>query len=304
MKKVFLTLFMNLLLICSLAQKVKTETGESLIRQESNMTINDVKRLAMEQAKIDAIEKAFGSAMIQGNRTMVKNLVSGENVETKTVFNTIADSYVNGEWLKTLSGPDYEVINRDGEIWYKCVIKGKIRELTEPEINFEVYSLDCPEKKCKTENFLEDENLYVYFKSPVNGYINIFLDDAENSYRLLPYKNSSVVDYFPVKADKEYVFFSSEHDYMNEGFNIDEQVLYAETESDLNKIYIIFSPEHYTKPLLEDKTPELLSQEDISAGYSLPKSISSEGFLRWLQNLKLKEKNVESNYIYISIEKK
>ena len=303
MKTILSLFFIFLFCLTSFAQKTKTATGEALLRQESNMTIDDVKREAMERAKIDAIEKTFGSAIIQGNRTLIKNQTTGKKVETKMVFNTIADSYVNGEWLKTLSGPDYEVINRAGEIWYKCTIKGKIRELVAPKISFKVYTLDCPELKCKTEEFLEDENLYLYFKSPVNGYINIFLDDGKDTYRLLPYKNSSRVNHFPVKADKEYIFFSASHDYLNEKHNIDEQVLYAESQSDLNKIYVIFSAQYFTKPLLEDKTHELLSPEDIAAGYSLPKSISSEGFQYWLQKLKSKDKVVESDYIYISIDK-
>ena len=56
-----------------------------------------------------------------------------------------------------------------------------------PKANLEYVILNCPETACRTSNFFDGEQFYLYFKSPVDGYLSVYIDEGDITYRLLPY---------------------------------------------------------------------------------------------------------------------
>lgn len=297
-------------------QKVKT-SGEAQVELTENRSRQDVKKEAKDMATVNALERAFGSVIIQGNSTYISNVNTGEKTETNSVFNMIANTSVKGEVVEVIS-EKYEDVKGYKVIEGKkievtdilCKITIKARELAEPPVDFTTFPLACTNINCKTTSFAENDDFFLYFLSPITGYLSVYLDDKGYSQRLLPYKNMPV-EYesgMPVKADREYVFFSKkpEHNYFEDkDFEEDVYTLYSDSKKDINRLFIIFSKTPLNKPKLVSnvKTGQLTKQE-LDEGYTMPKTLKSENFQKWLnKNRSYREKDMQVDIIDITITK-
>lgn len=318
MKKITI---LNILLIVSpfilfSQQPVKT-SGEAQVELTENRSRQDVKKEAKDMATVNALEKAFGSVIIQGNSTYISNVNTGEKTETNSVFNMIANTSVKGEVVEVIDEKyedvkGYKVIDgKKIEVTdILCKITIKARELAEPAIDFTTFPLACTNINCKTTSFKENDDFFLYFVSPITGYLSVYLDDGEYSQCLLPYRNMPV-EYesgMSVKADREYIFFSRqpEHNYFEDkDFNEDVYTLYSDSKKDINRLFIIFSKTLLNKPKLDDnvKTNQLTEQE-IDEGYTMPKTLKSEDFQKWLNKCRsYREKDMQVDIIDITITK-
>lgn len=264
------------------AQNVVTSTGTAQIKQESNVGSEQAKKEVLKLAKINAIEQAFGTYVEQDVRMTIKN--------DKTYFNVLGGTKVKGEWIQTIGEPKirYEMrevktsTGTEPEIWWLCEVKGKIRELTKAKVSFVTHSLRKPNLDTRTDKFVNNEDFYLYFRSPENGFLSVYIASERLAYRLLPYAamDGNYQNSVPVKADKEYIFFdpaSSEEyfpDYPKD--KVDELKMYTEQEVEVNELYIVFSKNQFSKPILEDAT--------ATDDYILPKSLSMSRFEEWLED--------------------
>lgn len=313
----FLSVFLLFVLNIS-AQKFVRTTGEAQIELTKDKSRLDTEKKARELATINALEKAFGRVVIQGNTTYLTNLNTGEKAVTKSVFNMIANTSVKGEVVEVLEEsfmdiPGYKYINgvKTKVTEIKCEITIKAVELKTPTIEFNSFPLGCLNIDCKKTSFKDNDDFYFYFSSPISGYISIFLDDREYSYRLIPYSDmpAKYESGMPVKADKEYFLFTDNpgFDYFEEEENfVDTYQLYSEALEDMNRIFVIFSKEPLNKPRLQkDIDKEVLSDKEIKEGYEIPKSLRSEDFQRWLnKNRSYAGEDMQVDIIDISISKR
>jgi hypothetical protein len=307
LNKIFLSFLLWLFFLHTYSQKTVTEQGEYMMRVETFMSENEATEKALKLAQINAIENAFGKVIVQGNSTFIQNASTGQKVETNNSFSFIADSYVNGEWLETLDEKK-EIINaEDGSRWIKIKVKGKIREIKNITYSCETYTLSCPMINCKTSEFNDGQRLYVYFKSPKNGFISIYFDDPYKKIttRILPYCNSKADNMvnFPVHADEAYFLFSKEHDYLNDIDNINDLELLSDLPLEQYKIYVFFSPEEFDKPILDYYTNKMLTTQQINEGYTLPPSLPSENFQNWQLKVRGKKPDLEMQTILLTVRK-
>jgi len=281
-------------------QKLYKITGTAQVRVESNMTKEQTREKAKELAMINAIESVFGTYVGQETDILVE--------DGKVNYNIIGNTRVKGEWVETTNPPTYvdeerKINGKHGkeiEIWITCTIKGKAKKAT-PKVNIIYQTLNCPEFTCRITDFFSGESLYLYFKSPVNGYLSVFLSDDNTVYRLMPYDD--MADEYhkavPVKGDEEYIFFSEKDQYFDNE-NVDELELFTYLKQEYNSIYIVFAEEPYTKPLLDQ-------DQDISEykeGYRSPKSLSLEDFNIWLSGNRALMDSFQDRRVKIRIEKK
>ncbi len=318
MKKITI---LNILFILSpfilLSQQTVKTSGEAQVELTENRSRQDVKKEAKDMATVNALERAFGSVIIQGNSTYISNVNTGKKTETNSVFNMIANTSVKGEVVEVIS-EKYEDVKGYKVIEGKkievtdilCKITIKARELAEPPVDFTTFPLACTNINCKTTSFAENDDFFLYFLSPVSGYLSVYLDDKGYSQRLLPYSNMPV-EYesgMPVKADREYVFFSKkpENNYFEDkDFEEDVYTLYSDSKKDINRLFIIFSKTPLNKPKLVSnvKTGQLTKQE-LDEGYTMPKTLKSENFQKWLnKNRSYREKDMQVDIIDITITK-
>jgi len=276
---------------------IKTETGIFETELSNNESKDAAKKRAKEGAIINALEKAFGTAVFQGNSLFVKNITTGEKTQTTTGFNTIAETYVKGEVIEQLNIefseiPFEKIINKKKEFGtiIKCQLKIKAAEYSEPTANFDAFSLNCTDTtNCKTTSFKRNEDFFLYFKSPKNGYVAVFIDDNESSSLLFPYvtNREKYYDGYPIIQNKEYVLFSKEKQFNPEKLIVDE--LTWETRENLEKLTIIFSPNKFDLPDLKSKK-----------SYEIPQSLPSTEFNKWLIQLRKKSKEIEIKKIVLN----
>ena len=287
-----LALFMLMIIGTSYAQQLKRTAGSAQIRMEYNMTTKQAYELAEQQAIINAIEQAFGTYVEQQTDMYIE--------DGRADYNIIGTTKVRGEWVETTDKQFKETINKEtgqhglqNVNYITCTVKGKVRKsLPKADIQFEI--LNCEDLSCRTLDFIDGEQLYLYFKSPVDGFVSVYIDEGDITYRLLPYVN--MVDEYqsgvPVKADQNYLFFSETGNSFGQSL-VDEIEMFTNKKIEYNSIYIVFAEKEFIKPVLE--------ADAKVDGRILPKSLSTEAFSNWLIGNRVVLTSFQDRKIKISI---
>jgi hypothetical protein len=293
--------------------RIITTDGEAQVEFPESSSLIQVKKVAFEKAVVNALEKAFGTAVIQGNSTYLKNVQSGQQIQTNTVFNMVANTYVKGEVIEVLDEKYEEVegiANINGkkkkirEI--KCTIRVKARELTDQAPDFEAITLDCNDPRCSKTEFKDSDPLFLRFRSNTSGYLLVFLDDGKISQCLLPYQNmpEKYTDGVPVTREIDYVLFSRDpkFNYFENKAYTEEYQLSAESPLDQNRMFVIFSSTPITNPaLLSGLDSDKLTTFEKEKGYKVPRALKSEDFQDWLIQSRLRKQDIRVKVIDITI---
>lgn len=288
----FRLFFFGFLYIFSLnvsGQRIEKVTAEYVYHVPENLSLEEAKRIALERAKIQAIADAFGTIVSQSNFTNVVN----RNGKSDVDFLSLGGSEVKGEWIETIGKPEYAIAYENGMLVISVSVSGRIREVVNAKVNFTARILcNGTDLKYERSDFRNGDDLYLYFQTPVNGYLVVYLvDHFQNTFCLLPYRrqNSGV---FEVSANTPYILFSKNEAVGSIKMLTDEYVMTSLKEKEFNRVYIVFSPNRFTKAL--DKKQY---NKEI-----FPYELSAEDFQRWLIDCRKhdKEMSVEVKDITIS----
>jgi len=271
------------------AQKMKTVEGEYTYHAPENVTLENAKRIALDHAKIQALADAFGTVVSQSNVTRVEN----RNGESSTDFLSIGGSEVKGEWIETIGEPKYSIFYEQNMLVVKVSVKGKAREIVSAGIDFKAKILrNGTEDKFESDTFRSGDDLYLSFQSPASGYVAVYLIDTDGkAFCLLPYRNQESGQ-FPVKANQRYVFFSVKDAPTNLRPYVDEYTMTCSRSSETNQIYVIFSPQPFTKAA------------DNVFDKQLPRELSFESFMKWQTSLVKHDKEANTIKKIITIKNK
>lgn len=285
------------------AQKIRSASGTALFRLEEDMSKDDLKDKLRHHAIINAIEREYGTYVTQESFVDID--------DGNTQFRIFGKTTIRGEWLKTTHEDFKEEMRKtkDGrrkrhELWISLKIVGKVRELSQPDIEFNYFTSNCRKESCKTSFFENGESMYFHFNTPVNGFLSIYTienDDASLAFRLLPYQNMPVKykSAIPVVADKDYIFFDphEKNDYF-EDFSmhlIDELIMITDKEEEFVNLYLVFSTEEFIKP-------SLASQEhDAEVNYETPKSLQAHTLTNWLESNRINNVNFYYRQVKLKI---
>ena len=272
-------------------QKIVKVEGEVQVRIENNESRDQAKERVEELAKLDAIEKAFGTYVEQVTDIAVE--------EGKVNYSILAGTKIKADWIRTtdinFAFPEEQPgKTKDRVIWIKCNIKGEARAISS-KATIEIYAMRCPQKECAATDFKSAQNLYLYFKAPVEGYLSVFIDEGDKVRRLLPYERTENKSSVRTQGDKTYVFFEKTKG-TKASADIDELELYTNKLFEYNILYILFSEEQYVKPILE------MSQTDAD-NYIYPKSLTYASFQEWLSDCRAASSSFQDKKIKIKISK-
>lgn len=254
------------------------------------MSIEEAKRVALERAKIQAIADEFGTIVTQSTSTVISN----KNGQTDTQFFSLGSSDVKGEWVETVGEPEYDMKVEGHFFVVTCLVKGKAREISQDNIDFVAIPLrNGTTLKYESTEFHNGDDLYLYFESPVDGFLSVYLlDEMEQIvYSILPYKteNSPVTQ---VVGNKKYVFFSTKDADKDTRGKVDEYNLRCNLEKEFNTLYIVFSPiQFYKKKGFDSKF------EDV------PNNVPYNDFKQWLSKTMSKNSKIQTKQISITINK-
>ena len=270
----------------SYAQKVQKVTATYTYHAPENVTLEEAKRIALDRAKIQAIANEFGTIVSQSNSTHVEN----RNGDSAVDFLSVGGSDVRGEWIETIGDPQYDIVYEQGMHVVKVSVKGRIREIVSAGIDISARILrNGTEDRFESEEFRSGDDLYLSFVSPVDGYLAVYLVDAElKVYCLLPYRSQGDGIY-KVSANRRYLFFNIKEAEAHERQYVDEYTMTCERSLEQNQIYVVFSPQPFAKAA-DNATAELL-----------PRELSFGDFQRWLAKNKTKDKQMTSVSKVISI---
>lgn len=290
MRRLFL-LLIAISFACSIvdAQKPIRVKATYTYHANRNETPADAERIALLRAQIKAIEEAFG-VNVASTESGIVSTQFDENF-----FSTYSNSSVKGEWIETIGTPIFEYEFDDRIPVITCTIEGYVKEINGIRTDFEVKILkNSPNEKFVSNEFSDGDEMYLYFKSPINGYLNIFLlcNDDDMVLCLLPYRESKEGT-FRIEADKEYFLFSKDKA-DNDTEVVDEYTLTSERQIEFNDLMIIFSPEKFNKASLNVK------EDDLTA----IKETSIEKFNKWLAKLQTKNNDITITKLPIKISSK
>jgi hypothetical protein len=182
-----------------LAQRTEKVHAEYVYYPPENISLEEAKRIALERAKIQAIAKEFGTLVTQSSATFVNNSTSESSVN----FFSLAESEVKGEWIETIGQPEFIISYEQGMLVVKSVVTGRVREFISAQIDLRAEVLcNGTDLKFARTDFKNGDDLYLYFQSPVDGYLAVYLLDevTQMVYCLLPYKSSPESIFF-IKKD-------------------------------------------------------------------------------------------------------
>lgn len=253
------------------------------------MSIESAKLKALERAKIDAIEDAFGSHISQVNATAIDT----NNDSSEVTFSSYGGSDIRGEWIETTSEPKYDISFTDNIMVVKVSLKGIIREIVRSHNDVEVKILkNGIEPQFESTDFYDGDEMYMLFTSSTVGNLVVYLlDTKNNAYRLLPYRNQ-LEPSTKITDNEPRIFFNKKAVDVTLRRAVDEYELTATQPVELNTIFVIFTPNDLFKAI------------DYQVDKGLPRELGSSDFHKWLASARRQDSQLIVKEIPITIRKR
>ncbi len=263
------------------------------------MSLLEAQMNAVKQAKVEALANRFGS-VVSDNTSQVMTNANGESTND---FFSITEEMVRGEWIADIEAPQITMDIRGMQQVMHVTVHGYAREIKSARVNIVTKPLRLgQELRYEGYEYNNGDNIYVYFKSPVDGYVTIYLVDEtltntkdESVFCLLPYQNSKEGSYY-VKHDEEYVFFSPAKERKNPGI-VDELVMTASSPLEYNSMMVIFSPNNYSRANTSK------SQQQVG-DLIVPRSLNFQDFTKWLVKYRNADRDMQVSRIPLTIKKR
>lgn len=271
------------------AQKPIRVKATETYRANKNETTADAERISLERAKIKALQEVFGENISESSSGIVSTQFD------ENFYSSYSNTSVKGEWIETIGEPVFEYSFDDRMPIVTCTVEGLVKEIQGIRAEYEAVVLKhSPNKKFASNDFSDGDEMFLYFKSPVSGFINVFLvcRDDDNALCLLPYRESKEGS-FKVNADTEYYLFSKEAAPSGQDDLVDEYILSSDRQREFDDIVVIFSPEEFNKVGLNVK------KDDLEA----IKETSIKKFNDWLAKLRSHHNNITVKNYPITISK-
>lgn len=244
---------------------------------------------AIEKAKRKALENTFGVDVSSIVISMDKETSENGKFINDEEFFSLGSTVAKGEWIETVRE---EILNiyHDGQLWHvRVFVEGKAREKSGVPIDIQYAFVNSAHDKQNRSTYYDNDDIFLRFSSPVAGVLCVYLiDNEKTAYCLLPYMRSDK-GYQDVRANKDYLFFSSDTDK-----EADEYVLTTQTEVEHNVLYVIFSPNKFTKARDKKGARNWRKQQ-------VPRNLPYKDFVEWLAKVQTADKNMQVRTEVISI---
>ena len=288
------SLIISVLLIClmSFAGDIKhISITYEYISDNSNETPEQAEQSAIYNAKQKALEEHFGLDVVGINSTLQQQRTEGYESHSSTNVFSLRETTVRGEWIETIKQKILEKTIEKG-FWHVSVyVEGRARNHSTEKTAIQYAFINNSHDRQNRTEYYDGDDIYLRFSSPVSGALCVYLmDEEQNLYCILPYQSSSE-GYQSIEANVDYLFFSATRD-----ARADEYVLGCQKSSEQNALYVIFSPNTFTKAV------------DQRAGKNwrdepLPRQLGYTEFMKWLARNQTRDENMVVHREVITIRK-
>ena len=269
------------------AQKIVSVSGEYTFYAPSTMSLQAAKDEALLQTKLHVLAEQFGT-MVSATTTVIMQNTEGDKAGSRSDVSTLATNEVKGEWIEDTKQPQ-QIVSYDDAMPNTTIIHtkvwGKAREVSGAKADLDIRLLKELHKEAVADVFKNEQSFYLYFQSPVAGYIAVYLVDMdeETAYCLLPAADSKAGT-VKVESNKEYIFFDKDPEYM---FTTSRSVIY-------NHLYVVFSPNEFYK------ANDTQGKSEI---YILPRELPLKQFQQWLVRCKSHDPQLQEQRLVVKIVK-
>ena len=281
MKRTSLIICALLICLVSFAGDIKhISITYEYISDNPNETPEQAERTAIQMAQQKALEEHFGLDVVGITSTMQRNRQEGQQVSSTSDVFSLRETSVRGEWIETTSQKVLNKIFEKGFWHVKVYIAGRARNHSTEKPEIQYTFINNAHDKQNRDQYYDGDDIFLRFTSPISGALCVYLVDAEqNAYCLLPYQ-SSTIGYQRINANQEYLFFSTSTDP-----NADEYTLNTMQSSEQNALYVIFSPNTFTKAADQQAGKNWRDEQ-------LPRFLSYEDLMKWLAKNQTRDENM------------
>lgn len=253
------------------------------IGDDENITLAEAKKRCIELAKINAVKSEFKETIASDvivNTTVIDGKTSNHLID-------MASTNLRGEFLGydgQHPQPEITVAYENNKLVFTAEIWGFAREIVRAKTEIS-WGVLCGDDYRPDTRFMHGDRLHVRFKSPVAGYVALYMMDSDGStYCLMPDKHSKSGATY-VSANEEYMFLEKREDGTPYKIKVSTQ-----TNLSSCKIVLIFSPHSFTKCM-----------EKRNTGITKVNTITNENFRAWLLNAKRSDLDMVSLEQHITI---
>lgn len=235
---VILFIFTLLPLTLSAAKEVEI-AGNCVYVLPADMSESEGRDIAVSRAISQALADRFGTFISSEIWTDITNDSGVSSVSLRQLGNSL----VRGEWIRHLNEPNIKKsISADGSTVIEASVRGLAREVANNFVDLKAY-LSSPSVDYEQNRYKDGERFTLHFKSPVKGFLSVFLaDENDDVCRLLPF-SADAASHVNVDPMQPYDFFTSQR-------GIEEQYMFQTLKSrERNVVYLIFSPNDFIRPL-------------------------------------------------------
>lgn len=292
-KKIALYLVLAFMALPSFAANdiVRVSATHEYISSDKNETPAQAELNAFQAARRKALEDKFGIDVTAVTNTLMTSQNKGQAASTESNVLALSETAVRGEWIETISEQVIEKTFKDGFWIIKVRVEGRARSHSAEKADIRFAFLKDADDVDSPVTFRDGSDLFLRFQSPVAGYLCVYLvDETLNAYCLLPYMQQQTGSQ-AIEANREYLFFSEKYEK-----GAQEYTLTCERATEQNMLYVIFSPNDFTKAA--DKAGGKNFREE-----QLPRELSRDAFLKWLSRNQTKDPQMLVRTELISIKK-
>lgn len=292
MKRTSLIICALLICLVSFAGDIKhISITYEYISDNPNETPEQAERTAIQMAQQKALEEHFGLDVVGITSTMQRNRQEGQQVSSTSDVFSLRETSVRGEWIETTSQKVLEKTFEKGFWHVKVYIAGRARNHSTDKPAIQYVFINNAHDKQNRDQYYDGDDIFLRFTSPISGALCVYLVDAEqNAYCLLPYQ-SSTIGYQKIDANQEYLFFSTSTDP-----NADEYTLNTMQSSEQNALYVIFSPNTFTKAADQQAGKNWRNEQ-------LPRQLNYEELMKWLARNQTRDENMVVRREVVTIRK-
>lgn len=288
MRRLYIIFLTSVVSLAAMAKGEQVVTGKYTFYGEGSLSRTECERRALEGARIKALADAFGTTISQHDFSQDKIDASGE----RNFYSTLSETEVKGEWLEDIGEPQYErALDSDFNLMVTCTIKGRARAMSNSAPDFDTKVLrNGKTVRYADTQFKSGDDMYIYFKAPVDGYLVVYMVGDDNTVStLLPYRESAY-GAVRIRAGHEYVFFDPAAPNGRDE-TVDEIQLCTEADVETDRIYVLFSPNVFYKA------------NDTFNGELLPRTVPLADFRKWLSKTRKADDAMGLRTIDIAISK-
>ncbi len=269
--------------VCAQRTAPVNGTATLIVGDNDNITFRDARARCIEMAKAEAIKQRFGELV---SSDVVSSYSESNGERNSSQYMDVTESSAKGTWLGDSRDPEISVLYVDGKLHFKAEVWGEAREIVQSQIDlkWDIMRNKDEQRKEKTTVFNSGDRIFVDFRTPVDGYLAIYLvEDNGEASCLLPY-HPDATGRFSVQSGYQYMFFDKQYSYNKYHYN--PTTKQAETSA---QIVLVFSPNPFTKC------------NDISRGPKYAPYVPDKDLHKWLLRIQKEDSEMVVNRKWITI---